>query len=65
MAEPWQQARGRVPQAAVIPLKPGHSDAVVAANYKELRASGYEHKQALAIALDEARKSRKKKTVKK
>lgn len=43
-----------------VPLKKGASKKVVGDNIKELKASGKPHKQAVAIALDKAGKSRKK-----
>lgn len=44
-----------------MPLKKGKSKKVVSENISELRGAGYKPKQALAIALDSARKSGKKK----
>ena len=43
-----------------MPLKPGASKAVVAQNIKAERAAGKSQKQAVAIALDTARKSKRK-----
>jgi len=40
-----------------MPLTPGKSTTVVSSNIKELIASGRPQKQAVAIALSEARKS--------
>jgi hypothetical protein len=44
-----------------MPLKKGKSRAVVSANIRELRKSGYPEKQAVAIALSQQRRSKKKK----
>jgi hypothetical protein len=43
-----------------MPLKKGKSKKVVSKNIKELRKSGRPQKQAVAIALKESRKSKKK-----
>lgn len=43
------------------PLKHGKSKKVVSENIKELRHAGRKQKQAVAISLDVAGKSRKKK----
>ena len=44
-----------------MPLKKGTSQEVIDANVKELEQSGRPHRQAVAIALEEARKSERKK----
>jgi len=43
-----------------MPLKKGKSDKVVSQNISELRHSGYPQKQAIAIAMRKAGKSRKR-----
>lgn len=43
-----------------MPLKKGSSKKVVSSNIRELRHSGYPQRQAIAIALSQKRKSRKK-----
>jgi len=47
-----------------VPLKKGKSEKVISANIKELRNSGRPERQAVAIAMSEAGKSRKLKPVK-
>lgn len=44
-----------------MPLKKGSSKKVISANIRELRRSGRPQKQAVAIAMNEAGKSRKRK----
>jgi hypothetical protein len=44
-----------------MPLKKGKSKQVISSNIKELKRAGYKGKQAIAIALDNARRSRRKK----
>jgi hypothetical protein len=44
-----------------MPLKKGSSKKTVSSNIRELTKSGRPQKQAVAIALREARRSRKKK----
>jgi len=44
-----------------MPLKKGSSKKVVSSNIRELRHSGYPQKQAVAIALSEKRRAKKKK----
>lgn len=43
-----------------MPLKKGSSEEVISANIRELVKSGRPHDQAVAIALSEARKHKKK-----
>lgn len=44
-----------------MPLKSGSSKQVISSNISELSHSGYDQKQAIAIALSNARKKAKKK----
>ncbi|MBP7074072.1 MAG: hypothetical protein KBA81_01650 [Rhabdochlamydiaceae bacterium] len=48
-----------------MPLKKGKSDEIVSENIRELMHAGHPQKQAIAIALKTAGKSRKKKSKKK
>lgn len=43
-----------------MPLQPGSSKKVISSNIRELMGSGRPQKQAIAIALSEARRSKKK-----
>ena len=45
-----------------MPLRKGSSRRVVSENISELRHSGRKQKQAVAIALNEARRSKKRKS---
>ena len=48
-----------------MPLKPGKSNKTVGENIGELRKSGYPEKQAIAIAMSKAGRSKKSKSNKK
>lgn len=43
-----------------MPLKRGSSRKVISYNIEKLQSEGYKHKQAIAIALEKAKKKRKK-----
>jgi len=43
-----------------MPLKPGKSKKAISSNIKELMSTGRPQKQAIAIAMSKAKKSKKK-----
>lgn len=43
-----------------MPLKTGSSKKTISSNISELRHSGYPQRQAIAIAMDKARKKKKR-----
>jgi hypothetical protein len=47
----------RIFRGATMPLKPGGSRIIISKNIREMEASGHPPKQAIAAALEEARKS--------
>jgi hypothetical protein len=53
-----------VAERNIMPLKKGKSNKVKSENISELRHSGYPQKQAIAIAMSEARRGGKKKRAK-
>lgn len=44
-----------------MPLRKGKSRKVISSNIREMEASGHPHKQAVAAALSQARKSKRSK----
>lgn len=56
-----KRRRARLRKVKTMPLRTGKSQKAVSANISKLSDEGYPHKQAIAIALDKAGKSRKKK----
>lgn len=44
-----------------MPLKKGKSKKVISSNVSKLEREGYPHEQSIAIALENARKKKKKK----
>lgn len=58
--EEEEEGQAEAEEGKLVPLKKGKSKKVISENIAELRRSGRPAKQAVAIAMKEAGKSRKK-----
>ena len=63
--EEYRERKEYQPKKSLMPLKKGKSQEVIHANIRELMASGYGQKQAVAIALTQARGGKRRSVQKK